>query len=156
MEVSNIKIHFDGSVSHVKEEFPETEFHMRTENIQELKDAFIKFISNTFDMAITSDAEEIKEKTRENRRLQRAYFENMTNGILNKYYDLQVFKNPYEIDLSLHNIRYNPAKVHKYVRLVNVNGMGTGQVHFITDDGSYLLLPWCYIISMVPSMDQGE
>lgn len=148
--MDNIKIHFDGSVSHVKVEFPETDFYMTTGNMQELKETFIKFMSNTFDMAITSDADEIKEKSRENRKLQREYFENMTNGMLNKYYDLQVFKHPYEIDLSLHNLRSESVKMHKHVKLVNVNGMGTGQVHFITDDGSYLLLPWCYVISMVP------
>ena len=30
---------------------------------------------------------------------------------------------------------------YRHVRLLNINGLGTGQVHFITDNGSYLLLP---------------
>lgn len=152
MEVSNIKIHFDGSVSYVTVEFPETEFHMRTEDMQELKEAFIKSISNTFDMAITSDGNEIKEKTRENRKLNREYYENMTSGMLNKYYDLHVFRNTNDISLSHHVLCSYPVKIYKHVKLVHVEGLREGQAYFITDDGSYLMLPWCYIISMAPSL----
>lgn len=37
---------------------------------------------------------------------------------------------------NVETIKYN------HVLLVNVNGLGIGQVHFVEDDGSYLLLPW--------------
>lgn len=129
---------------------------MRTENLQELKDAFIKSISNTFDMAISSDANEIKEKAREKRNLQREYFEDMTNGMLNKYYDLQVFRNTNEISLCPHVLISYPAKMYNHVKLVHVEGLKDGQAYFITDNGSYLMLPWCYIISMIPSVNQTE
>lgn len=154
--MNKIKIHYDGSVSHIKVEFPETEFHMRTENLQELKDAFIKSISNTFDMAISSDINEIKEKARENRNLQREYFEDMTNGMLNKYYNLQVFRNADEISLCSHVLVSYPSKKYNHVKLVHIEALKDGQAYFITDDGSYLMLPWCYIISMIPSINQGE
>ena len=48
------------------------------------------------------------------------------------------------------NMERTRYKKYHHVELVNVNGIGTGQIHFITDNGSYLMLPWCYIISMVP------
>jgi hypothetical protein len=40
---------------------------------------------------------------------------------------------------------------YKNAKLINVNGLATGQLHFITEDGHYLLLPWCYVISMIPA-----
>lgn len=77
--------------------------------------------------------------------------------VICKHYDLEVIEsnrylnivqkvNPYELQgITL--------KTYKNVELMNINGLGTGQVHFLTEKGEYLLLPWCYIISMVPSKE---
>lgn len=150
-----IKIHFDG-VYHVKMEFPETEFHMTTDNLLDFKKEYLKFISNTFDMATSSDLEEIKEKEKICRKQNKIQFDSMLNNMINKYYDLQVFGHPCEINYSPHNLKGLSFKIYKNVKLVNVNGLGTGQVHFIMDDGKYLLLPWCYIVSMVPSKVENQ
>lgn len=133
--------------------YPETEFHMTTDNLQDFKKAYLKYISNTFDIAISSDLEEIKDKDKACRKLNKIQFNSMMNGMINKYYDLQVFKHPCEINYSPHNLKEVSFIKYKHVQLVNVNGLGTGQVHFIMDNGKYLLLPWCYIVSMVPSKD---
>ena len=39
---------------------------------------------------------------------------------------------------------------------MNINGWGVGQAHFLTEDDEYLLLPWCYIISMIPSRKENN
>lgn len=75
------------------------------------------------------------------------------NGIMNKYYDVQITTRPEVDQFSIHQLLYLPKKTYRHLRLVNINGMGTGQVHFITDDGSYVLVPWCYIISMLPAKE---
>ena len=77
-------------------------------------------------------------------------------GMQNKYYDLEVFANKYQLGFDPHNIK--DAKIEKYnhVLLVNVNGLGIGQAHFITDNGSYLLLPWAYILTMKESVFSDE
>ena len=49
------------------------------------------------------------------------------------------------------DIKQSCVRKHKNVTLTNINGWGVGQAHFLTEDDEYLLLPWCYIISMVPS-----
>ena len=55
----------------------------------------------------------------------------------------------------MHKGHLSSAKLDRYfnVKLININGLGVGQVHFITEDGHYLLLPWCYIVSMIPSKE---
>ena len=40
--------------------------------------------------------------------------------------------------------------------LMNINGWGVGQAHFLTEDDEYLLIPWCYIISMIPSRKENN
>lgn len=79
-------------------------------------------------------------------------FIQMIDGMMNNYYTIQVSvcANSTGDMMSYHFLNQGLYKTYKHVKLVNVNGMGTGQVHFVTDDGSYLLLPWCYIIAMFP------
>ena len=81
---------------------------------------------------------------------------NILNEIIDKYYDIEVFKNTYEINLNPND--YKDSKIEKYnhVLLVNINGLGIGQVHFITDDGRYLLLPWGHILIMKPSIEKEQ
>lgn len=78
----------------------------------------------------------------------------MLNTVIGKHYNLEVMKNrncvcyikmtPSDLQ-EAHLIKYENAK------LMNINGLGIGQAHFLTNNGEYLLLPWCYIVSMVPS-----
>lgn len=80
-------------------------------------------------------------------------FETMISGMMYKYYDVQITNRPEVHQLSMHNLLKLPKKTYKHLKLVNINGMGAGQVHFIADDGSYVLVPWCYIISMLPAKE---
>lgn len=82
---------------------------------------------------------------------------NIIDNAIGQYYDLEVIKNRAFLSVIGVNKRdLSSAKLDRYfhVKLVNINGLGTGQVHFITDDGHYLLLPWCYIVSMIPSEER--
>ncbi len=85
-------------------------------------------------------------------------FVRLTEGLLNKYYTIQVAicANTSGDMMSSHFLRQGLYKTYKNVKLVNINGMGVGQVHFITEDGSYLLLPWCYIIAMFPEKENDK
>ena len=82
---------------------------------------------------------------------------NMIDNAIGQYYDLEVIKNRGHlsvIDMGKRNL--SSAKLDRYfnVKLTNINGLGVGQVHFITEDGHYLLIPWCYVISMTPSKEK--
>ena len=82
---------------------------------------------------------------------------NMIDNAIDQYYDLEVIKNKGHlsvVDMGKRNL--SSAKLERYfnVKLVNINGLGVGQVHFITEDGHYLLIPWCYVISMTPSKEK--
>lgn len=73
---------------------------------------------------------------------------------IGQYYDLETIvgnKNLNYISMSSHDLKECRLQKYHSAQLVNINGLGIGQAHFITDDGHYLLLPWCYIISMIPS-----
>ena len=79
---------------------------------------------------------------------------NMIDNAIGQYYDLEVIKNRGHLSVvDMHKGHLSSAKLDRYfnVKLININGLGVGQVHFITEDGHYLLLPWCYIVSMIPS-----
>lgn len=80
----------------------------------------------------------------------------MCNNMMHKYYDVQITMRPEVNQFSIHNLQYLPKKTYKHLKLVNINGMGAGQVHFIADDGSYILVPWCYIISMLPAKEKAN
>lgn len=79
----------------------------------------------------------------------------MIDKAIHQYYDLEVITK----NVDLNNIRnmspcvlkQSALKKYQHVMLVNFNGLGTGQVHFVTNDGHYMLLPWCYIVSMIPN-----
>lgn len=146
-----LKVNYDGDMFHVTAEMPEIMFHMRTEDIGEFKKAFISEISEAFDNAvhepepsrysIHKNLEDDNKKPYE------------IGSIKHKYYDLEtvtVNENLKYISYNKNNMERTRYKKYHHVELVNVNGIGTGQIHFITDKGSYLMLPWCYIISMVP------
>ena len=82
-------------------------------------------------------------------------FIKMMDNILDKHYTIQVAvcANAMGDMMSYHFLNQGLYKTYKNVKLVNINGMGTGQVHFVTEDGHYLLLPWCYIIAMFPEKE---
>ena len=78
----------------------------------------------------------------------------MIDKAVGQYYDLETIvgnNNLNYISFSLHDLKQCKLKKYQYAKLVNINGLGIGQVHFITEDGHYLMLPWCYIVSMIPS-----
>ena len=49
-----------------------------------------------------------------------------------------------------HRIDDIPTKIYKNVELLNINGLGSGQVHFISKEGEYILIPWSMIVWMLP------
>lgn len=53
--------------------------------------------------------------------------------------------------LRPHRIDDIPTKIYKNVELLNINGLGTGQVHFLSKKGEYILVPWSMIIWMLPT-----
>lgn len=74
---------------------------------------------------------------------------------IGQYYDLETIVGNNNLNYNIyesHDLKHCRLKKYQSVQLVNVNGLGIGQAHFITEDGHYLLLPWCYIVSMVPSV----
>lgn len=84
---------------------------------------------------------------------------NMIDKAVGQYYDLETIvgnNNLNYISFSPHDLKQCKLKKYQYAKLVNINGLGIGQVHFITEDGHYLMLPWCYIVSMIPSKKNGE
>lgn len=48
-----------------------------------------------------------------------------------------------------------PTKIYKNVELLNINGLGTGQVHFLSEKGEYILVPWSMIVWMLPAEDSS-
>ncbi len=83
----------------------------------------------------------------------------VNNDFLERYYDIETIignKNLNYLSMSQHCLKDVRLKKYQHVKCININGLGTGQVHFVTDDGSYLLLPWCYIISMIPNEERGD
>lgn len=53
--------------------------------------------------------------------------------------------------LTPKRIDSTPNKIYRNVELLNINGLGTGQVHFTTEEKEYILIPWSMIIWMLPS-----
>ncbi len=84
---------------------------------------------------------------------------NICENAIRKNYDLEIIVGNSSLNyitMSPHELKRSKLKKYKHVMLLNINGLGTGQVHFMTDDGHYLLIPWCYIISMIPSKNEKE
>lgn len=82
---------------------------------------------------------------------------NIIDNAIGQYYDIETIGECADlsvISMSPHDLKYFAPRKYKNVKLVNINGLATGQVHFITEDGHYLLLPWCYIISMTPNKEK--
>jgi hypothetical protein len=80
--------------------------------------------------------------------------EHMIDNAIGQYYDLETIGTNSALEYV--TMRYRDLKQsrlikYKNAKLINVNGLATGQLHFITEDGHYLLLPWCYVISMIPA-----
>lgn len=68
-----------------------------------------------------------------------------------KYYDLEVFDTYLDISMNPEKIKQAKIKKMKHLKLMNINGYGIGQATFIEDTGHMIILPWCYILSMLPS-----
>ena len=84
---------------------------------------------------------------------------NMIDNAIGQYYDLEVIKNRGHlsvIDMGKRNL--SSAKLDRYfnVKLININGLGVGQLHFITEDVHCMLLTWCYMVSMIPSKEMEK
>lgn len=79
---------------------------------------------------------------------------NIIDNAIGKYYDIETIINNIrlnDISMNIRDLKQIRLKKYKHIKLININGLGDGQVHFVTDDGHYLMLPWCYIISIIPS-----
>ena len=80
---------------------------------------------------------------------------NIIDRAISQYYDVEAISNVAELSylsMSSHNLRQTRLRRYKHVKLIHTNYFGDTQVHFVTEDGHYLLLPWCYIVSMIPSI----
>lgn len=79
---------------------------------------------------------------------------NIIDNAIGKYYDIETVINNIrlnDISMNIRDLKQIRLKKYKHIKLININGLGDGQVHFVTDDGHYLMLPWCYIISIIPN-----
>ena len=72
--------------------------------------------------------------------------------MMNKYYDVEFSTYVEDDQLSFNKLKMKRTRIMR-LKLVNVNGWGIGQAYFIDEDGAYVLLPWCYIISMIPAKE---
>ena len=73
---------------------------------------------------------------------------------IGQYYDIEIISNVAELSyfsMSSRGLKLTYLKRYKHVKLIHTKYFGDTQVHFVTEDGHYLLLPWCYIVSMIPS-----
>ena len=62
---------------------------------------------------------------------------NMIDKAVGQYYDLETIvgnNNLNYISFSPHYLKQCKLKKYQYAKLVNINGLGIGQVHFITED----------------------
>lgn len=152
-----MKVNYDGDIFHVTAEMPERMFHMRTDNINELKKHFLLNLSEAFDEAVY--------ESNQNRYLNHTNFEknkkeimDIQKAVIGKYYNLEVIQSNRYLELTQKaspcELRGITLKRYENVELMSINGLGNGQVHFLTESGEYLLLPWCYIISMVPNKNK--
>ena len=77
------------------------------------------------------------------------------NNMCGKNYDICILKKydyyNCKTVLTPRGIDEIPTKIYKNVELLNINGLGTGQVHFLTEKGEYILVPWSMIVWMLPS-----
>lgn len=79
---------------------------------------------------------------------------NIIDRAIGQYYDVEAISNVTELSylsMSSYSLRQTCPRWYKHVKLIHTNYFGDTQVHFVTEDGHYLLLPWRYIISMIPS-----
>lgn len=80
-------------------------------------------------------------------------YECIIDNMIDKFYNIECIVSAINLSYvsmtksKLENCRF---KKINHMKLVEVNGLYTGQLHFVSDTGEYLMLPWCYIISMVP------
>ena len=68
---------------------------------------------------------------------------------IGQYYDLETISRCTDLgcmSMSPRDLRQFAPRKYKNVRLMNINGLATGQLHFITEDRHYLLIRWCYVI----------
>ena len=76
-----------------------------------------------------------------------------TNEFLLKKYDLIVWRDRanYGTCPNSATVKTDNTKVVKGLTLLDINGYGSGQLHFQAEDSSYVVYPWCAIITMEPS-----
>ena len=55
-----MKITYSNGIYHIKTEYPETDFHVVTDNIAEAKKYYIENLMSTFDAAVCSQFQEEK------------------------------------------------------------------------------------------------
>ena len=81
--------------------------------------------------------------------------QNMCENMCDKKYDVCILTN-YNYyccrdALTPRGIDNVSKRIFKNVILANVNGLGTGQAHFFTENGEYILVPWSMIVWMLPA-----
>jgi len=80
-------------------------------------------------------------------------YHDLLDNMQEKYYDIEIFRDKDEISMNPNTFKGVIIKKYKHLKLINVNGLGIGQLHFLDNDGGYLLIPWGYILTMLPSKE---
>lgn len=80
---------------------------------------------------------------------------NKEKEFLNKKYDIVVWKNAIDYGTRMDSelIKMTKRTTFKNVELLNYNGLGIGTAYFKGEDGTFIILPWCAIVSMIPTLD---
>lgn len=92
-----------------------------------------------------------------NKRNDKKKIVDMMNTVVGKHYNLEIIGNNNYLSyvtMSHYDLKEVHLKKYNKAKLMNINGLGIGQVHFLTEDGEYLLIPWCYVVSMIPSKEE--
>lgn len=76
---------------------------------------------------------------------------------MDKHYDIRILTDvpvdPYEV-VSARQITQVRHEKYCDVTLLNFNGLGEGQVYFLTKNGEYLMVPWYMIVWIKPIKTQ--
>lgn len=147
-----VKVEYKNNVWHGIIETPTNEFCFSTVDstltgYEIFKKEFLRCISEQLDEAIlkqSSNSNHSSEHKNKNRMTE------IINMAIGKHYDLEVIRDNKHLNCSdLKNL-----SLDSYKNAELVHGLGTGKIHFLTQKGEYLFVPWGYIVSMIPTTDK--
>lgn len=147
-----VKVDYKNSAWHGIIETPSNEFFVSTldstlTGYEIFKKEFLKYISEQLDEAILKQSSNIGHSSENKNKNRMTEIINMAIG---KHYDLEVIRDNKHLNCSdLKNL-----SLDSYKNAELVHGLGTGKIHFLTQKGEYLFVPWDYILSMIPTKEK--